>query len=203
MVKLPPFQHAVIIGLILSDGSLAFASKTNKNARLGLEQSASHLEYLLFIFTILSHYCASYPVHRIRYRTVKANYSVLFYTRSLPCLTEIHSLFYKNGNKLIPDNIYELLTPVTLAHLIQGDGSRSRHGLVLCTDSYSIEDIVRLMNVLIIRYRLNCTLRFHTETQPRIYIREGSMSLLRTIVIPYMHTSMLYKISAGRSQKKN
>lgn len=50
------------------------------------------------------------------------------------------------------------------------------------------------MNVLIIRYRLDCTLRFHRPTQLRIYIREGSMPLLRTIVIPYMHTSMLYKL---------
>ena len=37
-----------------------------------------------------------------------------------------------------PHNIYELLTPIALAHLIMGDGSVSRHGLILCTDSYSV-----------------------------------------------------------------
>ena len=75
-----------------------------------------------------------------------------------------------------------------------GDGKKTPFGLILCTDSYSVEDVVKLMNVLIIKYRLECTLRFHTPSQPRIYVREGSMSLLRQIVKPYMCPSMLYKI---------
>ncbi len=76
-----------------------------------------------------------------------------------------------------------------------GDGSVQRHGLILCTDSYSIEDVVRLINVLMIRYRLECSLRFYRKNQYRIYIRQDSMSILRTIVTPYFHSSMLYKIS--------
>jgi len=63
----------------------------------------------------------------------------------MPCLTELHSLFYPNGVKIVPQNIYELLTPIALAHLIMGDGSVERHGLIICTDSYSIEDVIRLM----------------------------------------------------------
>ena len=35
MVQLPPYQLSVIIGLLLSDGWLVLASKTNKNVRLG------------------------------------------------------------------------------------------------------------------------------------------------------------------------
>jgi hypothetical protein len=51
-----------------------------------------------------------------------------------------------------------VLTPIALAHLIMGDGAVQRHGLILYTNSYSIQDIVLLMNVLIIRYRLECTI---------------------------------------------
>jgi hypothetical protein len=36
---------------------------------------------------------------------------------------------------------------VALAHLIMGDGSYIRGGLVLCTDAFSIVDVVRLFNV--------------------------------------------------------
>lgn len=75
-----------------------------------------------------------------------------------------------------------------------GDGSAQRHGLIICTDSYSVEDIVRLINVLIIRYRLDCTLRYHTPTQPRIYIRQRSIPLLIDIVLPHIQPSMLYKL---------
>ena len=80
-----------------------------------------------------------------------------------------------------------------------GDGKATRHGLILCTDSYNIEDIVRLMNVLMIRYRLECTLRYHRPTHPRIYIRERSIPLLQTIVRPHMHSSMAYKIKSLES----
>jgi hypothetical protein len=117
----------------------------------------------------------------------------------MPCLTKLHSLFYPNGVKIIPNNIYELLTPIALAHLIMGDGSVARHGLILCTNSYSLEDIVRLMNVLMIRYRLESTIhlkRQNKKIEYLIYIRHSSIPLLRTIVIPYMHSSMLYKITS-------
>jgi hypothetical protein len=117
------------------------------------------------------------------------------------CITELYSLFYPNKVKVIPHNIYELLTPVALAHLIMGDGSVQRHGLILCTDSYSIEDVVRLINVLMIRYRLECSLRFYRKNQYRIYIRQDSMSILRTIVTPYFHSSMLYKITSMSYKK--
>ena len=75
-----------------------------------------------------------------------------------------------------------------------GDGSALRQGLRICTDSYSIEDVVKLVNVLIIKYRLDCTIQFPIPTRPRIYIRERSMPLLRQIVKPYMCSSMLFKI---------
>jgi LAGLIDADG DNA endonuclease family protein len=74
------------------------------------------------------------------------------------------------------------------------DGSVSRHGLLICTDSFTIPDIVRLINVLIIKYQLDCKIRYHTPTQPRIYISQKSMDLLNQIVIPYTHPSMKYKL---------
>ncbi len=83
-----------------------------------------------------------------------------------------------------------------------GDGSAKPHGLMICTDSYTVQDIVRLMNVMIIRYRLECTLRYPTLTQPRIYIRERSMPLLRQIVESHMCPSMLYKLRGNLTQPK-
>jgi hypothetical protein len=74
-----------------------------------------------------------------------------------------------------------------------GDGAAKSHGLTICVNSYSVQAIIRLMNVLIIRYRLELKFRFHTPSQPRI-IRQRSMPLLRAIVTSYMHSSMLYKI---------
>lgn len=73
--------------------------------------------------------------------------------------------------------------------------------------------VIKLINVLFIRYPLDCTLRFHTPTQPRIYIKESSMSKLIAIVEPYMHHSLTYKLYKnhrgevsgirGKNKKKN
>jgi len=114
------------------------------------------------------------------------HWGLFFRTRSLPCFNEFYSLFYINKVKIIPEDIYNLLSPVALAHLIMGDGSSREFGLEICTDCYSVKDVVRLMNVLIIRYNLECTLHYHRPTQPRIYIRQRSMPLLRELVRPHM-----------------
>jgi hypothetical protein len=105
------------------------------------------------VFNLLSHYCSSLPNLTSSVRVGKINYAVGFFTRSLPCFTNLHSLFYPLGIKIIPSNIYELLTPIALAHLIMGDGSPyKKTGITICTDSYTIQDVVLLINVLIIRY---------------------------------------------------
>jgi hypothetical protein len=67
-------------------------------------------------------------------------------------------------------------------------------GLILCTNCFTIQEVVLLLNVLMIKYRLNCTLRQTKPNQYLIYIREDSMNTLQTIVLPYMFPSMLYKI---------
>lgn len=197
MVKFPPYQFSVIIGLLLSDGWLIIPVVTRKNARLGFSQYLSHSAYVWFVFCILSHYCSNYPSLRKRSRLGIPFYSLEFFSRVLPCFTELHSLFYPRGVKIVPYNIYDLLTPVALAHLIMGDGSVSRHGLILCTNSYSVQYVVRLINVLMIRYRLECTIHLKKQNKKiehMIYIKQRSIPLLRSIVFPYMHFSMLYKL---------
>jgi len=121
MIVLPTYQFSVIVGLLLSDGWLSLTVK-GCNARLGFEQSYAKLEYFWSIFLILSHYCSSLPVLNRQKRLGKTNFSLRMQTKSLPCFTELHILFYKNGVKKIPDNIYDLLTPPALAQWIYGDG---------------------------------------------------------------------------------
>ena len=178
MIILPRYQKSVVIGILLSDGHLA-STKPYENPRLEYKQSSKNFAYLLFVFSILSHYCNVYPYLVKNVRKDKVHSTWALYTRGLPCFNELRSLFYINKVKRVQEDIYNLLTPVALAHLIMGDGSAKQHGLILCVDSYNIVDVVRLINVLFIRYNLDCTVRYHSSTQPRIYIRQHSMPILR------------------------
>ena len=117
-----------------------------------------------------------------------------FETRSLPCFTKLYHIFYINKVKLIPKNIYDLLTPVALAHLIMGDGGFKSQGIYICTDSYSLQDVVLFINVLIIKYRVECAIARILEKINTVYIRERSMPLVRQIVKSHFYPSMLYKL---------
>lgn len=197
MLELAPYQLGVIVGLILSDGWLNYPTENSTNARLGFEQGNEKLEYFWFVFTLLSHYCSNLPKFKSKSYGGKTNYSLYMQTRALPCFSKLHTLFYTNNVKIILSNIYELLTPVALAHWIAGDGQVASNGLRLCTDSYKITDIVKLMNVLMIKYRIKCNL--HTiGGKLRIYISAKSISLLSYIVKPHMTKNMYYKLESGK-----
>ena len=201
MIKLPPYQKSIIIGLILSDVLISFPAKRSNYPRLGFEQSLSKSSYVWFVFNNLSHYCNTCPKLRSSVRVGKISYGIGFFTRSLNCFTELYSLFYPEGVKVIPQNIYDLLTPVALAHIIMGDGNALHHGLIICTNCYSIQDVVRLMNVLIVRYRLECTITRKKKNQKvefMIYIKQKSLSSLLAIVKPYYLSAMLYKLDNSK-----
>lgn len=193
MVKLPPYQESVAVGLILSDGFFNLG-KPHENPSLNLKQSLKNFPYVWFVYSIFSHYCNILPYFTSSVRKGTSTYGVTMTTRGLPCFKELHQLFIINKVKVIPKDIYNLLTPVALAHIIMGDGQAREYGLYLCLDCFNVEDVVKFINVLIIKYNINCTLHFHRPYQPRIYIRQNSMEILRNIVKPYMEPSMYYKI---------
>ena len=52
--------------------------------------------------------------------------------------------------------MYDLLTPVALAFLVLGSSVEYMpYGLILHTYSYNYKDLITLMHVLIIKYRLH------------------------------------------------
>ena len=157
----------MIVGLIIGDGFIGLSGKRSKNARLEFEQSMKHFSYFWSVFNTLSHYCSSFPSLRIRKVFGKEWYSLQFFTRSLPCFTLLHTLFYNNGIKVIPEIIFDLLTPLALAHWICCDGSKQGTGLLLCTNAFTIPEVVQLINILIVKYLLESTLRFKNN-QPMI-----------------------------------
>ena len=84
-------------------------------ARLFLKQSLARIEYLLFVFMILQHYCKSYP--KLVKTQIKGRefYGIEITTRAIPCFTQLRDIFYRGRIKIIPENLYDLLTYEGLA----------------------------------------------------------------------------------------
>ena len=55
------------------------------------------------------------------------------------------------------------------------------------------------MNVLIIKYRINCSMHIY-RGKPRIYIPAYYISLLTSIVKPHMSSDMYYKLEPGKKK---
>lgn len=206
MVALPNFIKGVVVGILLSDGwmqqqnsGLAYAGP----ARLFLKQSYSRMEYLIFVFILFQHYCKSFPKLGYAKLNGKAFPYFIFSTRSLFCFTEIYSQFYiregvRTAQKVVPSDIFNLLTIQGLAHWICGDGSFVKGGgLYLNTQSFTILDSVRLINVLIIKFNCKCTLHMQRGL-PVIYISSRSMRKLYPILKTYFTPGMLYKLTGAR-----
>lgn len=96
----------------------------------------------------------SYPGVNLHHINGKTFIGVVIATRTYAVLAELYKMFYSaSGKKYVPDNIWDLFDNVSFAHWIMCDGSRTTHGgLILCTDSFTPQDVVRLMNLLLIKY---------------------------------------------------
>jgi len=75
-----------------------------------------------------------------------------------------------------------------------GDGSIRNKGITLCTDSFSIKEVVILMNILKIKYNINSTIHME-KYKPRIYINKKELSKILNYIKPYFIKSFLYKLS--------
>lgn len=75
-----------------------------------------------------------------------------------------------------------------------GYGAKLNKGLIWCTDSITVQEVITLMNVLKIKYNINSPIQGFKNKRPRIYILEESMPKLVNIVKQHLLPSMWYKL---------
>ena len=203
---LPQYLKEILIGVLLGDAHITKSEKNN--AYIKFEQGIKNQEYLLFIYELFKDYAINIPTEYKRFdkRYSKENISFSFRTKSLNEFNEFADIFLKlNENnktiKIVPKNIFNLLTPCSLAFWIMDDGQEVKtrgitQGITLCTDSFTYVEVLTLKSVLETKFGFNCSIHNKNIKKGyfRIYISKLSMPLLRSIVNEYMHSSMLYKI---------
>lgn len=189
--QIPAHLNSIILGILLSDGWL-YKNKSSKTL-LALKQSIKNFGYLWFVYTKLSHYCRYLP--RVTTSNLNGNkkYGVVFATRVYPCFTEWYNIFYVDGKKRVPLDLYNMLTYEALAHWIMGAGTKSCKGLTLQTQSFSIQECVFIISILIHKFNLKCNIHMQ-RNQPTIYISAKSIKRLKPLILPYMCPSMKYKL---------
>ena len=164
---------------------------------LRFEQGKIHEEYILHLYKLFEDFCRSEPKYSNRkpdFRTNNVYTRITFQTRSLPCFNEFHQLYFKDGKKVIPSNIEELLTPVPLAYWAMDDGAKLSSEFLLCTHSFLLSDVELLTKVLKSKFDLDTSVYTNKKGHSSIYIKTSSMDKFRELVSKHFHVSMKYKL---------
>ena len=106
--RIPNSIFPVFIGIIFSDAHISRSYLAD--ARLQFKQTIKHINYFYFVFFKLNHYCSKPPYETRTIINKKEHIGLGFTTRSLSCITELYNIFYANGNKIVPSNLYDLLS---------------------------------------------------------------------------------------------
>lgn len=216
MYNIPNDKLYIIIGIILSDGWLEHTNKNNlqnsifnnnnnilnyteegiitkHNCRLKIKQSLIHISYLLHIYSILLPYCIRMPYLVKTTLKGKIHYGLEISTISLPIFSLLRKTFYKGRIKIIPDNIYDLIDYSTLAYIIMCNGLYQSNGITLNLQSFSVIELVKLINVFYLKFDLNCVLH-KSRNLYVIYINTKSVKKLYPNIEKYIIPEMKYKI---------
>lgn len=142
----------ILVGLLLGD-LCASKHKLGVNPTLRFEQGLVHKDYLFHLYELFKGYCLSAPKisNRLAHKRTGEIYTrVNFHTRALPCFFELYNLFYHEGKKVVPSNIGDLFTPLSLAYWICDDGSycKKSRRVTFNTQSFTIEEVNLLAKIL-------------------------------------------------------
>lgn len=194
MIEPTKYEKSILIGMLLSD---AWAQQNKGwNPRVGFKQSIKNWHYFFSVYTRLSHLCSTIPYATFNIKRGKQFWALSFQTRQLKSLNTIIELFYlESKRKVITIELVHHMDIIVLAHWIMGDGAKRNKGVLLCTDNFSIQEVVLLINILYIKFNFVGTIHMDNN-RPRIYISRKMISNpcfvneLNTHIV----SSMKYKI---------
>lgn len=185
-------QHDVLIGMLMGDGNLRLR---DKNALFRVEHSEKQRGYLFWTYHLFKEFTLREPSE-----TLRKNHKSLFYsftTFTHPVFNYYYCLFYKNGPKMITKEILEMLTPQSLAVWICDDGSYSNSGehIILCTNSFSLQEHKLMQRYFKEKWSLNCSIRFRDQKYYYLsFYKEDTKKLIKIIENYIPIDELRYKI---------
>ncbi len=153
-----------ITGNMLGDGSISLSKVNKGEGKYSMTMKVNSLNYLHHLneaiysqFTNKKFY--AYLNNLLPQHKGKEITQYHFRTKTHPLFTALHGLWYSwdNGEnkfvKIVPLNISEMFSEISLAYWIMDDGYFDSHGrtktLLLCTESFTKEECIILQSLLV------------------------------------------------------
>lgn len=189
---------SVLIGTILGDSHLE-KRKGGIGTRVIFEQCSRNVEYIMWFheFFASKGYCNNNKPKLIT-RIKKGNkvfYQYRVTTYSFTSFNWLHDMFYKDHIKIIPADLGEYLTPLSLAIWFMDDGSKINKTIRLATNCFQLAELNFLCKLMKDKFNLQATVQKSGPNKGNILsIKTGSLNTFITLVKPHMLPSMYYKL---------
>ena len=201
----PQYQFDVILGTLLGDGRLECRSKGIRvfplTARLRIHQGEKQKDYVLWKYKIFRNFVLRKPRKIMAGYDKKRNhyhYSWYFHTKTSEDFGLFHQYFYKNGIKIVPNDIFQFITPRAIAVWFMDDGSNTQKSFTLNTQCFSLQEQEMFIRFFKKFYNMSASI-VKDRRQTKIRIGRNDFEKFTKIVQPFIIPSMLYKIANPRN----
>jgi len=175
-------QMQILIGSILGDGYITY------RGQIQLEHSDKYQPYLFWKFGELKALAYGQPslVERTDKRTGAKYRSYRFWLRQY--FRPWRDYFYQKKIKIFPHGFE--LSPLALAVWYMDDGCYSDGRCTIATECFSTESCQNIQDMLKKQFDLDT----HIRSNGKLAIRARSQNSFFSIIRPYVHSTMAYKI---------
>jgi hypothetical protein len=186
-----------LYGSLLGD---CYAEKRSNSTRFVLQQESSNMEYLMWYHSFFAER-GYMPNGKPKMQTrIGKNSKIRFFYRvrtwSFASLNWVFESFYPNGKKIVPLNLEEFFSPLTIAIWIQEDGGSVSSGLKIATNNFTLDEVLFLCELFWTKFGILASPnKAGVENQWVIYIKKQSMPKLVLLVKDYIVPSMFYKFN--------
>lgn len=190
-IKLTKKQLSILTGTLLGDGSLR---KPNINPNFSCEHGIKQLEYCKWKYEELKSLNANFSIYKRK--TIDKRNGKLYESAicRIPANSEFLPLYenlYINGTKQITKKFLENFDELSLAVMFMDDGCKHHNSISIATNCFSEENLILFTKFLKKKFNLE----FHICSDHSIYLLTKDFECFKELVLPYMHSSLLYKLS--------
>ena len=196
--KLSERQESILIGSLLGDGHMSIRD-SYKTAFLQCGHCTAQKEYLEWKALELEPFISDRGIYKM---TSKEAY--MFDTIHYKAFNKFYNLFYSNGKKLIPNNIIDYLTELTLVIWFGDDGWSDNKiktsGLATC--SFTDDENNLLLSGFKTKWDIVGTIGYiksilYNKSYPILLFNKDNRVKLHEIVDPLLHPCFEYKKLPG------
>jgi hypothetical protein len=176
-------EKAVLVGTLLGD---AYINTLGNTSRLQLHHSTKQEDYCRWKSKMLPSLKFNYRYNSNYNKTTNKNYQSVKYTSGrVKCLNEFS--YTKKG---IPLEWLAYYNDLSLAIHFMDDGMKTGNAVKLCTHSFTKEDLKKYVEFCFKKFKILWTINKDNS----LYLPTKYISILKKIVKPFIHSSLMYKL---------